>query len=472
MSNHRGAGVPSVMGLSIAVFSCAALLAAMATSCAREPASVGDAVRTVRVVAVTRTEIADEVEGFGSLSYIKKVDIAAPSASVVAQLPHREGTRVGERELVARLTNPQIALAVGRSENAVSQAEAALDLAKAQLLEGKFSAEGRVLGLSVAEAELRNARRELAEAERKHSDQERLFEAGGVTEEAIRSGRFELESKRDSIAIMERELEISRVGLRDEDLVAAGLVAASKGSLEGAARLAALTALSTRSLSAEAAAAEARLEAAKKELESARLAEAELEVTSPTAGIVGALYVEEGERVEAEAKLLTVIESKSLYAVFPVREGEAPRLRAGMAALVRVDAASATVNGVVELVSPVADSQSASFQVRVRLKGGGALKPGMFARAVVTVGPPRVALVIPESAAMDRRAMAEAGKGGSAGERARVFTVVEGKATEREVVLGAVTEEGREVVEGLAENEVVVDRPDSDLKEGERVVVE
>ena len=133
-----------------------------------------------------------------------------------------------------------------------------------------------------------------------------------------------------------------------------------------------------------------------------------------------------------------------------------------MKAIVRVDAAGASIPGVVDMVSPVADAQSASFQVRVRLRGGGKLKPGMFARVVVTVGPPRTVLVIPESAATDRGT-------GEEGGQARVFVIVDGAAVLREVSLGERTERGVEVIDGLAEGEVVADRPDSELREGEHV---
>ena len=265
----------------------------LGAACARKPVQAGDSIRTVRAVAVGRAQIPDEIEGFGNLSYLKKVDVVSPSDAVVRSLPFREGKGVGAASIVALLENPQIELAVGRAENALSQAEAALELAEANLCEGKFAAEARLLGLAKSEAELAAARRELAEAERKQADQEKLFEAGGVTEEAIRGGRFSLESGRDGIAIRERALEISRVGFRDADLVAAGLASESGPPLTETGRLAALIELSTRSLSAEAAAAGARRDAARKELESARLAQAELLVIAPISALVGALYVEE-----------------------------------------------------------------------------------------------------------------------------------------------------------------------------------
>jgi RND family efflux transporter MFP subunit len=175
---------------------------------------------------------------------------------------------------------------------------------------------------------------------------------------------------------------------------------------------------------------------------------------------VGARYFEAGERVKREDKILTLMDTSSLYAIFPVREGDALRIEKGMAAQVGIDGTGETWNGEVDLVYPQADSQSFTFLVRVLLRGTGIerLKPGMFARVSITLGPPRSVVVLPESAL--------AGKKDNEG---RVFVINGDTLSERKVGLGLSLGEEREITSGIRAGEVVVLRPEGDLREGSHV---
>ncbi|MDR3167756.1 MAG: hypothetical protein LBT93_07420, partial [Treponema sp.] len=247
-------------------------------------------------------EFSEEINGFGALSFLKKVDIAAPQDAVLDRLFFREGDRVSQGALMGMLKNPQISLAVERAENSYTQAGFARENVWVRFLEGELQAEAQILGIKRAEAELAQARRALEEQRRKQDGQEKLFQAGGISPEALRSGRFALETEEERIRLLEQDLDIRRIGFRDQDLLAAGF------SLPGdeQERHRALILLATATLKTELAAAEARLEETAKDLESARLAEAELTLYSPVSGIVGGRYFEEGERVQREDKLFTL----------------------------------------------------------------------------------------------------------------------------------------------------------------------
>jgi RND family efflux transporter MFP subunit len=430
----------------------------------RETPAPSENPRRVDLAAAERRELPDEVRGFGTLSFRKKVDIAAPQDAVLERLYFREGEAVREGDEVALLENPQITLAVERAENTHAQAAAALELALSRLREGEFQAEARLLENEKAEAELAGYWREYAEMERKQRDQETLFAAGGISEETVRSGRFALESEAERIRLMEKELEIRRIGFRDEDLLNAGFVLQA----DAEERRRALVRLATATLKAECAAAEAQKDAALKELESARLAWTELRVKSPAAGIVGVRYAEAGERLKREDTIMTLMDTRSLYAVFSVPERDALRLRPGMTARVDSDAGG-SYEGTVDLVAPAADSQSFTFSVRVLLSpealargtlpaGEGKLKPGMFVRVFVTLGPPRELITVPEDALVNKKD----GQG-------TVFVVSGRTASERKVVFGASLGADREIQSGLTPGEAVVLRPDRTLRDGEYV---
>jgi RND family efflux transporter MFP subunit len=426
-------------------------------ACAEKRYNAEEAPQEVRCVPAAIRDLADEAGGFGSLSFLAKIDIAAPQDGVVKKLYFREGDSVSPGRALVLLENPQIGLAVERAENNYAQAKAAAELARSRLMEGEFQAEAQLLAIEKAEAELAQAKKRWEEDRRKHQNQEALFNAGGVNTETILAGRFSLESEWEQILIMEKDLEIRRVGCRDSDLAAAG-ISVPEDELE--IRRAIIT-LMTASLNAELGAALARLDAAEKELRSARIALEELLIRTPSAGVVGARYFEEGERVKAEDKIFTIMDTASLYAIFPVREKDALRIEKGMAAAVQIDGTGERREGVVDLVYPQADSQSFSFLVRVLLKDNGntgSLKPGMFARVQVTLGPPRRAVVIPESAIANKR-----------NNEGTVFVVNGNTLSERRVALGQSLGDEREIVLGISGGELAVLRPEADMRDGSYV---
>ncbi|MDR0323173.1 MAG: efflux RND transporter periplasmic adaptor subunit [Treponema sp.] len=429
----------------------------------------------VRGAVVTVRETPDETSGFGSLSFLSKVDINSPQDAVIKKLFFREGDYIRQGEQALLLENPQINLAVERAENNYSQALAAGSLASSRLLEGMFQAEAQLLALEKAEEELALSKRRWEENRRKHQNQEALFIAGGIHSEAILVSRFSLDTELEQIRLMEKDLEIRRIGCRPEDLAKAGFpVPADEKERQNA-----IISLMTTGLRAEQEAAFARLEAAEKELSSAQIALADLKVISPAAGIVGARYLEEGERVRQQDKILSLIDTSSFFAIFPVRERDALRIEKGMSASVLIDGTGETRSGFVDLVYPQADSQNLSFLVRVLLNDTGEnspdrLKPGMFVRVTVTLGPPIKTIFIPESSIVNRtnfnNVISSRGNSQSSGEGS-VFVINGSSLTERKVQLGSAHGEDREIISGLNTGEVFVLRPEPGLREGNNVTL-
>jgi RND family efflux transporter MFP subunit len=422
--------------------------------------NLNDETKIVRVTPVVIREQPDEAFGFGSLSFLTKVDITSPQEAVIKKLYFREGDYVRQGQLIIQLENPQINLAVERAENNYSQALAARNLSDSRLLEGIFQAEAQLLSLDKVSAELVLAKKRWEEDRRKHQNQETLFEAGGIHTEAILVSRFSLDTEWEQIQLMERELEIRRIGCRDQDLVKAGIPV----PLDEIERKSALVSLMTTSLKAELESAIARLEAAEKELKSANIALAELTIRCPAGGIIGARYLEEGERVRLQDKIISLIDTASLYAIFPVREKDALRIEKGMKAYALIDGTGETRNGIVDLIYPQADSQTLSFLVRVLLQNTNTadtrLKPGMFTRVMVNLGPPGNALFIPESSIFNQK-----------NNEGSVFIANGRSLTERKIILGSVHGEECEITSGLSAGELVVLRPDPDLREGTNVSV-
>jgi membrane fusion protein (multidrug efflux system) len=129
----------------------------------------------------------------------------------------------------------------------------------------------------------------------------------------------------------------------------------------------------------------------------------------------------------------------------------------------------------VDLVYPQADSQSLSFLVRVRLldadvgvqNDSGELKPGMFARVQVTLGPPRRVTAVPELAIINKK-----------NNEGMVFVIDGNVLAGRKVSIGPALGESqvhggeREITAGLSAGELVVLRPEADLREGTHVAID
>ncbi|GAB1455437.1 efflux RND transporter periplasmic adaptor subunit [Spirochaetota bacterium] len=436
----------------------AILIIILLDSCHEVSEHVDGSLRPVKAVVVTTVSVPNEISGFGVLAYSRKVDICSSQEGVLSRLPFREGDGVEQGSVLALLTSPQLELSVGRAANVVEQAKAALSLARARPVRGPdCHANPEALGIEKSLLELQQAERRLAEADRKQLAQERLYEAGGVTEEAIRSGRFTIESAREELEVIKKDIQIRLIGLRDDDLRAGGMSVPTDPSE----RQRSLNDLSTASQKAEACSALARLDAALKEQASAKLALSELTILSPMSGVIGARYLEVGERVRREDKLFTVIDSSSLYAIASIDEAVAIRLNRGMKAQVFVDAANMGLEGTLDYISPMADAKSASFSIRVACKDPTLMaRPGMFARIVVTQAAPSEVLFIPRTAILDRL-----------GNQGKVFLLAGGIVVERRLGLGEEMEEGTCVLEGLECGDVIIDKPDPGIKEGDRVEV-
>ena len=406
----------------------------------------------VSMVTVRVIEREEEVSGFGSFSFLKKFELISPIEGILETLSFREGEPVGKGDIVGVLRNPQVNLAARRAEDSYSQALAAMDLAIARLRDGEYYAEARLLENEKSHEQLLQAKTVLEEEKRKSLNREALYEAGGLSDEAIREERFRMAQAGAQITFMEMDLEIRRLGLREQDLRSAGFpVPGEKDELTRA-----LIQLATSAARAEADAAKANLEAAAREVESSHLMESELIIKSPGPGIIGARYVEEGERIRRDDRIITILETGSLYAIFPVSESDAPKLKKGMAA--RVSAGNYEVyEGQVDLVSPQADNQSFTFMVRVLLDvpPDCPLRPGMFTRVSIPLDKPRKIIVIPEAALAYKKENS-----------GRVFTIRNNVLSEREVVLGALMGDEREIISGLAHGEVVVLDPGPDYREG------
>ncbi|MFO0624402.1 MAG: efflux RND transporter periplasmic adaptor subunit [Polyangiales bacterium] len=177
----------------------------------------------------------------------------------------------------------------------------------------------------------------------------------------------------------------------------------------------------------------------------ARLADTRL--VSPMDGVVLARRVDPGALVgPSTGPVLTVVATDALRVFVPVTERDAASVRLGQTAELTVDALPGrTFAARVSRLAPAFDAVTRTLDAEVLVPNpDGALRPGMYGRAVIVTGERAGAVLAPVSALQ------------RAGERWFAFVVRDGRASRREVTVGVEEGEAVEVTRGLAAGDELV----------------
>jgi RND family efflux transporter MFP subunit len=430
------------------------MLATGMVSCNREkPAPPVEDPVAVAAVIVREESVPREISCFGTITFMRKIDLSATVDGTVTQLRVKEGQNVKEGQPLLVLRNVQLELRRKQALSGIDSARSSLDLALARRWEGDLAVEARLVAVQRTALELEQKRLDVEDAAQTLCNKEELSKVGGVTPEALSSVRLRLQAARNEHAMIETDLFSRRIGLRDEDLLKDGYTP----SADPEARVRQLVMLNTKTLQAEVEDARARFESAQRELEASEELLKALAINAPASGVIGAKYVEQGEYVAQNGKLLTLMDTKTVFAALSVQESEMPLLREGMPAQLSVDAISNTpCAGTVDSISPTADPQTGAFVVKVSLSNAaGKLRPGMFVRANIRYEKPLLSLVVPEKCILQKK-----------GNTAQVFSIVNGKAFLHHVMLGRDLGGSFAAEKGLAKGDLLVVSPPSILKEG------
>ncbi len=183
-----------------------------------------------------------------------------------------------------------------------------------------------------------------------------------------------------------------------------------------------------------------------------------VEIESPIDGIVTSLKVSNGDNLSPGQQLATVASTAKLRVKFGVNVADARYLSEGSAVTIVADAAETNGSGKVVSVAKSADPATRTVQIEALIDNAdGRLKPGMFTRIVIVLDEVKSVVVIPRSAVLDLS------------DRSTVFTVVNGQAVQKVLVLG-LEMDGRVVVSsGLAPGDTLATLGQDYLEDGSRV---
>jgi len=195
------------------------------------------------------------------------------------------------------------------------------------------------------------------------------------------------------------------------------------------------------------------------ELEIARQQLADAVLYAPISGMVRQRSANVGQYVQAGAPIVTLVQMSPLRLQTAVPEREARNIHTGQSVRVTVEGAPGVHQGRVARISPSFDEANRTLLVETEVSNtANILRPGAFARAEIVVSSGRQALMVPPSSLATFAGID------------RVFTVKDGKASERRVKVGRRVDDAVEILEGIAAGDQVVLSPGA-MTDGESVTV-
>jgi multidrug efflux pump subunit AcrA (membrane-fusion protein) len=373
-----------------------------------QPAAEQPAV-TVQTEPATVGAIRETVSISGEVAAGSEVQVLPKLAGRITRVAVTMGQEVDKGELLVELDAQELSLAV-------RQAEAALEMARANLQSAR--AGGTLAQLQAAtrqaEANYKNAGKTLERMEM-------LYREGAISLQQLEAVRLQAAVAESQHSLAGEQLAIFERG-------------------EGQIQV----------LAAQVRQAEATLDMARLNLSHTR-------ITSPVAGKVLSLNAEVGNMASPAQPAAILLGPEGVTVIARVTEQSVGLFSQGQSVEVEVPATGTVVSGKVREVAPGAVAGTKSFLVRVRVAEAKGIRPGMFARVMLAVAENTAAVLLPRAALLEQDG------------RHFVFTVKEGKAERREVTVGLQDERFAEITSGVTAGETVITAGQHFLQEGAAV---
>jgi HlyD family secretion protein len=357
-----------------------------------------------------------------------EIEVASKVIGRVAWIGVEKGDRVKAGQVLVRLEDDEY-----RAQ--LEQTQGQLGNLQARLLEAEHGS--RPEEIAVAKANLDQGRANLVDAHVTLDRTKELVAQGVLSRQQLDDAQSKYDDGEARVASLQKTYELARLGPRQEEIDSLrGQVEQAKGAVA--------------------------------------FAQTQLENTvirAPVDGTILERAVEKGEFVTngfvgdkgAKGYVVTLADLNDLQVELDINQNDFARLHMGQKGIVTTDAyPDRKYSGVIAEMSPKADRQKATVQVKVKvLQPDEYLRPEMNASVAfllddkfgATSGPARPLIVVPASAVKNDA----------------VFVVFSGRAVRRAVKTGATTSQGVQIREGLNGGEDLVVNPPAGLKDGDRV---
>jgi HlyD family secretion protein len=360
-----------------------------------------------------------------------KIEVAAKVVGRVSWIGVEKGDRVQKGQAIVRLEDDEY-----RAQ--LQQAEGRLQQLQAQLLE--LETGSRPEEIAVAKANAEQAKAELRREELNLNRIRKLVEEGVFSRQQLDDAEAAFRSNQARVEALEKSYRLVEIGPRAERLAAVrGQIVEAKGAV---------------------AFFETQL--------------ANTIIKAPVNGTILERNVEIGEFVTtsfvgergAKGYVVSMADLNDLQVELDISQNDFAKLKPRQKGIVTTDAyPDRRYQGVIQEISPEANRQKATVQVKVQIADPDAfLRPDMNASVAflsdnptssMEAAPGKPLIYVPASAVRN----------------GRVFLVLDGRAVERAVTVGGNTPQGLRVNDGLIGGEDLITNPSDTLKDGDRVQV-
>ena len=394
------------------------------------PAEVG-------VVRVHATTAADAARGgdviLNATGYIvtaHKIELAAKVVGKVSWIGVEKADRVQQGQELVRLEDEEYRAQVQSAKGNLANLQAHLDA----LVNGSRPEE-----IAKAKADLENARADEVNAKASLDRTKKLGKDGVLSAQAVDDAQGRYDAAVSKTASYARTYDLIKLGPRREDIEA----------LRG------------------------QVEQAKGQLAYAQIQMDNTVIRAPVTGTILERNVEKGEFVTtgfvgdkgAKGYVVSMADLNDLKVELDISQSDFAKLGPRQKGVVTTDAfPDRRYEGVIDEVSPEANRQKATVQVKVKI-----LKPDAYLRPEMNASVAFVAAAKQTGAAENAKPSivvpASAVRSGA------VFLVSNGHAVRRAVKTGAAVAQGVHIEDGLTGGEDLIVNPPADLKDGDRVRV-
>ena len=364
----------------------------------------------VDVARVVRRDVVQAVVASGRVATPYRVDIGAQIIGTVAEVPVEQGQSVTAGQTLIVLESSEARAAVKQSEVAVAQAEARLR----QL---------RELQLPVADQALRQAEANLTNARVQYERNRKLYESGFVGKSVLDDSQRNLDVAQTQADSARKQVETARPSGSDYALAQTALEQAHATLQMALAKLAYTT------------------------------------IRAPAAGTLIARDVERGDVVQPGKALMVLAPVGETQIVLQIDEKNLSRLKLGQKAIASADAyPTERFPAEVVYINPGVDAQRGTIEVKLTVaKPPEYLRQDMTVSADIEVERHQNSLSLAADAVHDMT-----------GPSPWVLVVRHGSAQRQRVRLGLRGEGAVEILEGLAEGDLVVPTS-AGIKPGQRL---
>ncbi len=390
---------------------------------------------------ITKDDVDITFNVMGTVSYREKVTISSKILGRVDKIFVEQGDTVYRGKVLAKIETLPLELDLKSAEADLKTAKAGFNLAKEKVKRAEQNIEREIKLIDKTKIDSRDKYSTLQNSESLYQKKKELNKIGGVTDTELDAIKTKYITDLSNFLGSKKNQEIQMVGYRKKDIKAAGLeVPKNKKEKDALIKM-----LNTGVEKAEVEAALSNVKKIETEIEKLKTNIREATIKAPMDGVVAVRNIEVGEQVKQDTDLFVLMNVKNVFVIANVNEKEITKLKRNQQVQFAVDAvAGKKFSGEIFLISPILDTETRTVEVKILTKNPeGLLKPGMFARAVVTTERVNGMIQAPSTSIIKDS------------QDTHVFVIKNGIAFKKKIEIGRTISDKIEIVSGITEQDTI-----------------